>query len=187
MEIFPRHDGILCGMEEVKALLAEVLPEDKREVWALAEGEAMKAKEVALRITAPYRSYGVYETAILGMLAHGSGWATAARECVRAAAGMTFRVPVLKARAREVLELLRAAGVPLLVADAAGRDVGDARTVGGWALVVGSEGSGPRTELMDAAAHTVRIPMPGPAESLNAGVAGAILLYALTREETVAH
>lgn len=108
-------------------------------------------------------------------------------KAVRAAAGMTFRVPVLKARASEALELLQAAGVPLLVADAAGRDVGDARIVGGWALVVGNEGSGPRAELVDAAAHAVRIPMPGPAESLNAGVAGAILLYALTREETVAH
>ncbi len=85
MEIFPRHDGLLCGMEEVKALLAEVLPEGQSEVWALAEGEGMTAKEVALRITAPYRSYGIYETAIIGILAHSSGWATAARECVKAA------------------------------------------------------------------------------------------------------
>jgi len=29
----------------------------------------------------------------------------------------------------------------------------------------------------------VAVPMPGGAESLNAGVAGAILLYALTRNE----
>jgi nicotinate phosphoribosyltransferase len=98
MEIFPRYDGLLCGMEEVKALLAEVLPEGRREVWALAEGETMTAKEVVLRITAPYRSYGVYETAIIGILAHGSGWATAARECVKAAAG----IPVIGFGARHV-------------------------------------------------------------------------------------
>lgn len=106
-------------------------------------------------------------------------------KAVRAAAGMTFRLPVLKIRSGDVVELLASSGVPLVVADAGGRDVQLARSAGGWALVVGNEGAGPRPELVEAAAHAVRIPMPGPAESLNAGVAGAILLYALTREETV--
>ena len=36
MEAFPRRAGILCGIEEVKALLAEVLPKDNCEVWALS-------------------------------------------------------------------------------------------------------------------------------------------------------
>jgi nicotinate phosphoribosyltransferase len=98
MEVFGSRAGILCGMEEVKALLAEVLPADKREVWALAEGDPIKAKEVVLRITASYQSYGVYETAIVGILAHGSGWATAARECVKAADGK----PLISFGARHV-------------------------------------------------------------------------------------
>ncbi|MDP2729243.1 MAG: nicotinate phosphoribosyltransferase [Dehalococcoidales bacterium] len=98
MEVFPNHDGILCGMEEVKALLKRVLPEGSSEVWALQEGEPMKTKEVALRITAPYQSYGMYETAIDGILAHSSGWATAARECVEAAGG----IPVISFGARHV-------------------------------------------------------------------------------------
>ncbi len=98
MEVFPHRAGILCGMEEVKALLNKVLPEDKREVWALAEGEAMDTKEVILRITAPYQSYGLYETAICGILAHCSGWATAARECVDAAGD----IPVTSFGARHV-------------------------------------------------------------------------------------
>ncbi|MBN1161668.1 MAG: nicotinate phosphoribosyltransferase [Dehalococcoidales bacterium] len=85
MEVFGSRAGVLCGMEEVKALLDEVLPKDSREVWALKEGDAISAKEVVLRITAPYQSYGVYETSIVGILAHCSGWATAARECVEAA------------------------------------------------------------------------------------------------------
>jgi nicotinate phosphoribosyltransferase len=101
MEIFPSRAGILCGMEEVKALLAKVLPEN-REVWALSEGEPFTPKEVVLRITAPYQSYGMYETAILGMLAHSSGWATAARECVDAARG----VPVISFGVRHVHPLI---------------------------------------------------------------------------------
>ena len=88
MEVFPSRAGILCGMHEVHALLEEVLPPDKREVWSLSEGDSFERKEVVLRITAPYQSYGAYETAYLGMLSHGSGWATAARECVEAAQGI---------------------------------------------------------------------------------------------------
>jgi nicotinate phosphoribosyltransferase len=98
MEVFCSRAGILCGIEEVRALLAEVLPEDNREVWALDEGESMTAREVVLRITAPYQSYGVCETAIVGILAHGSGWATAARECVDAAGG----IPLISFGARHV-------------------------------------------------------------------------------------
>jgi nicotinate phosphoribosyltransferase len=98
MEVFGSRAGLLCGIEEVKALLAEVLPEGKREVWALDDGESMAAKEVVLRIAAPYRRYGVYETSIIGILAHGSGWATAARECAAAAGG----IPVISFGARHV-------------------------------------------------------------------------------------
>jgi nicotinate phosphoribosyltransferase len=98
MEVFASRAGMLCGIEEVKALLARVLPKENREVWALAEGGDMDKKEVVLRIKAPYQSYGLYETAICGILAHGSGWATAARECVAAARG----IPVISFGARHV-------------------------------------------------------------------------------------
>ncbi|MDD4875729.1 MAG: nicotinate phosphoribosyltransferase [Dehalococcoidales bacterium] len=98
MEVFASKAGIVCGMEEVKALLSRILPEDNREVWALAEGDTMQKKEVVLRITAPYQSYGLYETAIDGILAHSSGWATAARECVTVAG----RIPVISFGARHV-------------------------------------------------------------------------------------
>ncbi len=98
LEVFSSRAGIICGMEEVKALLAKVLPEDNREVWALVEGEAMDKREVVLRITAPYQSYGLYETAIDGILAHCSGWATAARDCAEAAQG----IPLVSFGARHV-------------------------------------------------------------------------------------
>jgi nicotinate phosphoribosyltransferase len=98
MEVFPKGGGIVCGIEEVKALLEKVLPESNSEVWALSEGEPFEEKEVVLRIKAPYQSYGTYETAYLGILAHCSGWATAARECVNAAQG----IPVISFGARHV-------------------------------------------------------------------------------------
>jgi len=97
MEIFPNAAGILCGVNEVVDLLRQVLPKDS-EVWALSEGEAMASKEVVLRITAPYSTFGLYETAMLGMLAQTSGWATAARVCVDAAEG----IPIISFGARHV-------------------------------------------------------------------------------------
>lgn len=98
MEIFPRAAGVFCGIKEVLSLLEEVLPPDNREVWALDEGETMSSKEVCLRIKAPYRSYGLYETAMAGMLSHPCGWATTARECAAAAGNL----PVISFGARHI-------------------------------------------------------------------------------------
>ncbi len=73
MEVFARQPGILCGVDEAKNLLAHALgdtdPGDVR-VEALDDGDAFEAKEVVVRIRARYRRFGLYETAILGMLAH---------------------------------------------------------------------------------------------------------------------
>jgi len=98
MEVFPSRAGITCGMHEALTLLSKILPEDNREVWALSEGEPFQRKEVVLRITAPYQSYGAHETTYLGILSQCSGWATAARECINAAQG----IPVISFGARHV-------------------------------------------------------------------------------------
>ena len=101
MEVFTRRDAVLCGIDEVKNLLAHALiATDPAEtmVEALDDGDAIAAKEIALRITARYRSFGLYETALLGMLAQSTGWSTAARECVDAAAPF----PVVSFGARHV-------------------------------------------------------------------------------------
>ena len=98
MEFFPERRGMFCGVKEVRALLSKVLPETGSEVWALEEGEMMEEKEVALRIKAPYSSFGLYETTICGILASCSAWASSARDCVEAAQG----VPVVALAARHV-------------------------------------------------------------------------------------
>jgi nicotinate phosphoribosyltransferase len=89
MEVFAREDAVLCGIDEAKNLIGHVLAEcDPAEaiVEALDDGDRITPKEVVLRIRARYRRFGLYETAILGMLAQSTGWATAARECVEVAA-----------------------------------------------------------------------------------------------------
>lgn len=93
-EIFGRRDGIFAGMEEAKNLLQDL----GLEVWSLPEGATFSAKEVVMRISGPYAKFGIYETAILGILASSSGWATAAHIAKEAADGR----PILCFGARHV-------------------------------------------------------------------------------------
>lgn len=48
-------------------------------------------------------------------------------------------------------------------------------------LLIGNEGAGIDDALMPFVTHKVRLPMPGKAESLNAGVAAAIMMYEFVR------
>ncbi len=101
LEVFSRGEGVLCGIDEAKNLLGHVLERaaaDEVVVEALDDGDLFAPKEVVLRIRARYRVFGLYETAVLGMMAQATGWATAARECVEAAAPQ----PVISFGARHV-------------------------------------------------------------------------------------
>lgn len=91
-EIFAGRAGVLAGIPEVKNLLATT----GAEIWALPEGESFSEKEVVMRLVGPYDCFGFYETALLGILASSSGWATAARRCKEVAG--TKRVVCFGAR-----------------------------------------------------------------------------------------
>ncbi len=97
MEVFAGHDGVLCGMREARALLERVCSPDAV-IESLADSDAIARKEVALRIRDRYQSFCLYETAYLGYLSSGTGWATAARAAVMAADG----VPVVAFGARHI-------------------------------------------------------------------------------------
>jgi len=101
-------------------------------------------------------------------------------KAVRASSGASFHLDVVRAKWSAVAPWLESGSVQLLAADADGRDVGAVEATSPWALAVGNEGAGLRPELVEAAAHKVAIPMGDGADSLNAGVAGSILLYVLT-------
>jgi len=101
---------------------------------------------------------------------------------IRATMGAAFRVGVLPMERAELVRNLREKGVPLY-ASALAADARDVRTVdlSRAAVVVGNEAAGVSEELLDLAGGTVKIPMPGAAESLNASVAASILLWEMKR------
>ncbi len=104
MEIFAREEAVLCGAEEALAYLRAILGDADgtidapRIVESLHDGDLIGPKEVVMRITARYSAFGLYETAILGILSQSTGWATAARRIVEAAAP----IPVIGFGARHV-------------------------------------------------------------------------------------
>lgn len=105
-------------------------------------------------------------------------------KAVRASAGAYFAARLLTgAGAADLGEALRAAGFRIAVADARGEvDAFSFDWTGKVALVVGNEGAGAGPQI--GPTHRVRLPMPGGVESLNAAVAGSILIYEGLRRRT---
>jgi TrmH family RNA methyltransferase len=103
-----------------------------------------------------------------------------APKVVRAAMGSLFRLPVATVEPDWLPAAAEAAGRTIVAADLDGDDLADCKLPGKLVLAVGNERRGVR-DWLTRWDRTVRIPHRGPAQSLNAAVAGSILLYELSR------
>lgn len=102
---------------------------------------------------------------------------------VRASAGSIFRLNVLRAKFDEVLPQMRERGLRLVATSShKGVPLYEARLDGPLALFIGNEGAGLSKDLLNQMDQTVVIPHSPKVESLNAGVAGSILLYEIARQ-----
>ncbi|MFI9341307.1 23S rRNA (guanosine(2251)-2'-O)-methyltransferase RlmB [Streptomyces sp. NPDC052773] len=102
----------------------------------------------------------------------------------KTSAGTAARTPVARAtNLTRALEQYKKAGVVVVGLAADGEvELGELEALGGpVAIVVGSEGKGLSRLVGETCDFRVRIPMPGGAESLNAGVAAGIVLYEAAR------
>lgn len=114
-------------------------------------------------------------------------------KAARSSAGSVFHIPVVLSPAVDLIDWASNRGIGLKVADAGGAAadaVADPATTSTsppsglatsservWVLVIGNEGWGVSDRIRDAATEAVSIATTGGAESLNAGVAGSILMY----------
>jgi TrmH family RNA methyltransferase len=109
------------------------------------------------------------------------------QKALRASVGSVFRIPVVQATLDEIAGL-RARGIRLLATmgteEANVRQAQDVDLVSACALLIGNEGSGLGDEWMEIADDRLGIPCPGPVESLNAAVAGSLLLYEASRQRS---
>ncbi|GGO46801.1 23S rRNA (guanosine(2251)-2'-O)-methyltransferase RlmB [Streptomyces lasiicapitis] len=102
----------------------------------------------------------------------------------KTSAGAAARTPVARAtNLTRALEAYKKAGIAIVGLAADGdREIGDLKALEGpVVIVVGSEGKGLSRLVGETCDFRVRIPMPGGAESLNAGVAAGVVLYEAAR------
>lgn len=103
---------------------------------------------------------------------------------IRATMGSIFRVPVVYTEDLSVvLREIRRQGIRVFAAHLKGSCTYDALSyMGPSAFLIGNEASGLREETAALADQTIRIPMLGRVESLNAAVAASVLMYEMARQ-----
>lgn len=103
---------------------------------------------------------------------------------VRGSAGACYAVPTwTNAAFSQVWSSLQASGFQTVVCDMSGqRAYYQASLRGPVAVVIGNEGHGVSSAWQGNGAECVHIPMPGRAESLNAAVAAAVVLFEAVRQ-----
>jgi TrmH family RNA methyltransferase len=106
---------------------------------------------------------------------------------IRASAGSVFRLPLVVAKSagglEEACSRFKAHGVRLIATSShKGTSLDQAKLSGPVAVFVGNEGSGVPRDLISRMDETVVIQHTPQVESLNAGVAGSIVLYEAARQ-----
>ena len=117
------------------------------------------------------------------------------QKALRASAGSVFRVPVVATTLAEIAAL-KSRGLRIFagVGDSDSHSnalhkpnalsIADADLLQPCALMIGNEGSGLTPELLQISDARVTIPTPGRVESLNAAVAGSLLLFEASRQRS---
>jgi nicotinate phosphoribosyltransferase len=88
MQVFPRKEGIVCGIDEAIAILKLCAdrPEELK-IKALYDGDPIELEETVMLIEGDYSSFAHLETLYLGCLSRRSAIATAVKRAVEAAQG----------------------------------------------------------------------------------------------------
>ncbi len=106
-----------------------------------------------------------------------------APKAVRAGMGAHFRLPIQSLSWAEIREQTR--GLQLFIADMNGLPCWDADFRQPLALLVGGEAEGASEQARTLANAFVKIPMVGGTESLNAAVAGSVLMFEVLRQRKI--
>ena len=101
----------------------------------------------------------------------------------KTSAGALNYTPVAKvANLGQTIDELKEKGIWFVCADMDGEVMYRQNLTGPIGLVIGNEGNGLRDEVSECADCLIRIPMCGKAESLNAAVAAAVLMFEAGRQ-----
>jgi RNA methyltransferase, TrmH family len=107
-----------------------------------------------------------------------------APKVVRAGMGAHFRFPIFSIGWEEIQQVGKLAGLHVFLADMEGASCWEMDLRQPLALIVGGEAEGASAEAKTLASHKIKIPMAGKTESLNAAVAGSVLMFEVMRQRT---
>jgi TrmH family RNA methyltransferase len=107
-----------------------------------------------------------------------------APKVLRAGMGAHFRVPIREMTWEEIEKVCVSANLQLYVADMDGITCWETDLRKPLALVIGGEAEGASDKAGKLAAQKISIPMAGNVESLNAGVAGSVLMFEVVRQRS---
>jgi tRNA G18 (ribose-2'-O)-methylase SpoU len=96
--------------------------------------------------------------------------------------GAHFRLPIHTMAWDEIKQVCESGSLQVFLADMDGVSCWDTDFRDPVALIVGGEAEGASESARELANMIVSIPMPGKAESLNASVAGAVLMFEVVRQ-----
>ena len=105
-----------------------------------------------------------------------------APKVVRAGMGAHFWLPIHTMEWDEIKQLCRQAGLQVFIADMFGHSCWKTDLSSPLALIVGGEAEGASEQARNLASQTISIPISEKVESLNAGVAGAVLMFEVVRQ-----
>ena len=107
-----------------------------------------------------------------------------APKVLRSGMGAHFRLPIHSIAWDEIGEISKSARLQMYLADMDGTPCWETDLRQPLALIVGGEAEGAGSEARKVANQQISIPMTGRMESLNAGVAGSILMFEVVRQRS---
>lgn len=105
-----------------------------------------------------------------------------APKVLRAGMGAHFRVPIRVMEWEEIEQMSKSANLQMLLADMNGSSCWETDLRQPLALIVGGEAEGASQQARKLTTQKISIPMVGNIESLNAGVAGSVLMFEVVRQ-----
>ena len=105
-----------------------------------------------------------------------------APKVVRAGMGGHFWLPIITMEWDEIEGVCKGAGLEVFLADMYGQPCWKADFRNPLALIIGGEAEGASEQARQLAKGTISIPISEKVESLNAGVAGAVLMFEVVRQ-----
>ncbi|MEW6028094.1 MAG: RNA methyltransferase [Chloroflexota bacterium] len=105
-----------------------------------------------------------------------------APKVVRAGMGAHFRLPIHAMTWEETEQINKSASLQVVLADMKGQSCWETDLRRPLALIVGGEAEGASESARKLANQKISIPMMGQAESLNAAVAGSVLMFEVVRQ-----